>query len=109
MTRVALVVERTHPAFEGHFPSRPILPGVVLLDLTVATIAAHFALRQTEPPFTTRISAAKFLSPIAPGEAVALDFDDAGPRYVVRVYAGHESTERLAMSGTFVFEPRASD
>ena len=25
-------VEADHPALEGHFPGRPIVPGVVLLD-----------------------------------------------------------------------------
>ena len=112
MSRIAIAVERDHPAYEGHFPARPILPGVVLLDRSLAVAAAHFlehrASDATGCGFTTRIASAKFLSPVAPGEAVALDFDAQGTRYAVRMFAGPAATERLAMSGTFVFEVRES-
>ena len=48
-----------HPAFAGHFPGRPIVPGVVLLDRLLASIG--------QP---CDIANAKFLSPVGPGETV---------------------------------------
>ena len=56
-----LTVPADHPAFAGHFPGMPILPGVVLLD-TVVQLApgASAGVRQ--------ISSAKFFSPVGPGE-----------------------------------------
>lgn len=38
LAEVRLEISGTHAAFEGHFPSEPILPGVVLLDLVVTTL-----------------------------------------------------------------------
>ncbi len=53
-----------HPAFPGHFPGRPIVPGVVLLDWAVRGVCR--ALGRPEAP--CRIVACKFLSPAGPGE-----------------------------------------
>jgi len=53
-----------HPAFAGHFPGSPILPGVVLLDVALQTIAnaSGIALDMCE------IGSVKFLSPASPGD-----------------------------------------
>jgi len=62
------VVPVDHPAFAGHFPGNPILPGVVLLDMAVyaITMAAGIRLEGCE------ISAIKFLSPVRPGEKLEI-------------------------------------
>ena len=66
-----LCIAPDHPAFAGHFPGAPIVPGVVLLD------AAMYAALQTQRSSTSgdvdnaspvcQISSAKFLSPVGPG------------------------------------------
>jgi len=57
-----------HPAFAGHFPGNPILPGVVLLDmaLQIITQISGITLNQCE------ISSVKFLSPAVPGDELAI-------------------------------------
>jgi len=57
-----------HPAFAGHFPGTPILPGVLLLDIALHAIAAAtgFALAPCE------ISSVKFLSPARPGDELLI-------------------------------------
>ena len=57
-----------HPAFAGHFPGSPTLPGVVLLDSALHAIAAATgtALDMCE------ISSVKFLSPVLPGEELLI-------------------------------------
>ncbi|MHB8534839.1 MAG: hypothetical protein ACYDBW_05270 [Sulfuricaulis sp.] len=57
-----------HPAFAGHFPGTPILPGVVLLDtvLHAITAATGIALDICE------ISSVKFLSPANPGDELVI-------------------------------------
>lgn len=72
MTRhcVALQIAADHPAYAGHFPGQPILPGVVLLDVALHAVAEHQGLIAG----SAQIRAAKFLSPVRPGEALQLHF-----------------------------------
>ncbi|WP_431280927.1 hypothetical protein ACQW02_16075 [Humitalea sp. 24SJ18S-53] len=60
----------SHPAIPGHFPGRPIVPGVLLLDAVLQAIAATQAEgTPVRPPGPLR---AKFLAPVAPGMAVEI-------------------------------------
>lgn len=55
-----------HPAFPGHFPGQPIVPGVVLLDQAIL-FAEQFLAR---PALNWQLGNAKFLSPVLPGEVL---------------------------------------
>lgn len=59
-----------HPAFAGHFPGRPIVPGVVLLDQVIIAVRQWRATPETD---TVEIANAKFLSPVGPGEELQLE------------------------------------
>lgn len=63
-----LIIAADHPAFAGHFPGEPIVPGVVLLDAVLHAIAKPSGLVAT----AWQIGAVKFLSPLTPGEAVVI-------------------------------------
>lgn len=63
-----LTIPADHPAFAGHFPGAPIVPGVVLLDEVMHAIVADTGLAAT----TWQISSVKFLSPLRPSEAVII-------------------------------------
>lgn len=56
------------PVFDGHFPGRPILPGVFQLELV--RVAAELVLNCTLA--VHEIRKAKFQRPILPGETVRL-------------------------------------
>jgi 3-hydroxyacyl-[acyl-carrier-protein] dehydratase len=66
MNSARWIVPADHPAFAGHFPGRPIVPGVVLLDRAAQLVATALNAR------VVGIGSAKFLSPVGPG--AALDF-----------------------------------
>ena len=55
-----------HPAFPGHFPGHPIVPGVVLLDQAI--LYAREMMGHTVNAW--QIGNAKFLSPVGPGETL---------------------------------------
>ncbi len=65
------LVPPDHPAFPGHFPGTPILPGVVLLDVTLHAIAGAAGIE----PDGFEIGSVKFLAPAKPGDALEIRHD----------------------------------
>ncbi|WP_413436506.1 hypothetical protein ACFDAU_08475 [Sulfuriferula sp. GW1] len=57
-----------HPAFAGHFPGTPILPGVVLLDTALHAIAEASGIDLID----CEISSVKFLCPANPGDELVI-------------------------------------
>ena len=74
--RFAWQVPVDHPAFAGHFPGHPILPGVVLLDRAILPGPGACADGHADGAGWT-VSQAKFLSPVGPGEELSF-VSDAG-------------------------------
>ena len=66
-----------HPAFDGHFPGRPILPGVVLLSLVMQALAREPALRDRLGA-TPVIDSVKFLAPVRPGARLVVQLAESG-------------------------------
>ncbi|MBC7994559.1 MAG: hypothetical protein H7Z15_15120 [Rhizobacter sp.] len=100
MLTVELRIAPDHPAFAGHFPGHPLLPGVSLLAEVLEAVMGEpvLAARVGAAP---RIGVAKFLAPVRPGSDLTLRFD-AGPGALrFEVLMG----ERLAASGTFERAP----
>jgi 3-hydroxymyristoyl/3-hydroxydecanoyl-(acyl carrier protein) dehydratase len=69
--QIALNIAADHPAFAGHFPAFPVLPGAILLDemLKAIEIARGIDLK------CWRIGAAKFLAAVRPGDPLVLEHD----------------------------------
>lgn len=65
---IPLEIAADHPAFAGHFPGEPIVPGVVLLDESLSTVAGHLGVGLAG----CTVVSAKFLSPARPGETLVL-------------------------------------
>jgi acyl-coenzyme A synthetase/AMP-(fatty) acid ligase len=73
----AITIGADHPAFNGHFPGQPILPGVVLLSLVMQALARQPS-RQARLGATPVIEAVKFLAPVAPGARLQVQLAEAG-------------------------------
>jgi len=65
---IALPIAADHPAFAGHFPGTPVLPGVVLLDEAIRAVE----LESGGEPRCWRVASVKFLRAIVPGESLTL-------------------------------------
>ena len=66
-----LHVPHDHPSFAGHFPGHPVLPGVVLLSMVIEALQSRLGT-------SAQIDQAKFLSPVLPGDTLALNVTTQG-------------------------------
>ena len=82
-----------HPAFAGHFPGHPVLPGVVLLSLMMEALAARPALADLVGP-TPQISNAKFLQPVAPGTRLRITLKEQGTGVAFEILNGDTAVAR---------------
>ena len=76
---IELRIAPDHPAFDGHFPGTPLLPGALLLD----EILRHLP----GPAGPVQLAAVKFRRPVRPGAVLTLHFEslaDGGLRFVAR-------------------------
>lgn len=64
------VIGPDHPALPGHFPGRPVVPGVVVLDRVVAALERA---RGPLPPL--RLPQVKFQQPLLPGERARIELE----------------------------------
>lgn len=93
MADPVVTIAHDHPAFAGHFPGRPLLPGVVLLSLVTQ------ALQDRLGP-TPRIDNAKFLAPVGPGAQLRLALrEQAGGNAVIfEIWQGPQLAARGQLS-----------
>jgi 3-hydroxymyristoyl/3-hydroxydecanoyl-(acyl carrier protein) dehydratase len=103
---VPLSIGSDHPAYAGHFPGRPILPGAVLLDEAVHALMAR--LDRVNGPW--HLKSVKFHSPVLPGEALILyaaESPAGGCRFEIRCRDAR-GNERSVASGAVVLSRAAT-
>ena len=93
--RIAIAAD--HPAFVGHFPGRPLLPGVALVAEVLEAAAADAALATAIGP-APRLAAVKFLAPVLPGAWLDIAFQPGERSIGFTVHEGG----RVAASGQFM-------
>lgn len=69
-----------HPSLPGHFPGRPVVPGMVVLEHVLEAIeTAH------GPLGALRLPQVKFVQPLLPGETATVLLEGDAPRWRFRV------------------------
>ena len=70
-------VSQNEPFFQGHFPGRPVMPGVLIIE-AMAQSAAILLLHDDDDrggklPFFSTIDKAKFRRPVRPGDCLMIE------------------------------------
>jgi len=79
-----------HPSLPGHFPGRPVVPGVIVLERVLEAIEAAYGSLGI-----LRLPQVKFTQPLLPGEITDITITGDAPRWRFRVSRG----ETLLASG----------
>ena len=93
------------PFFQGHFPNRPVMPGVLMLE-ALAQAAALLAFEsmgkgvdENSVYYFVGIDGARFKRPVEPGDQLILEVE------VDRIKAGiHKFTARASVAGELACE-----
>jgi 3-hydroxyacyl-[acyl-carrier-protein] dehydratase len=67
------------PFFQGHFPGRPVMPGVLILE-AMAQVGGLLAFKSLGPAnkpvvYLTGVDGAKFRKPVVPGDRLRFEID----------------------------------
>lgn len=88
-----------HPALPGHFPGRPVVPGVLLLDGVIEA-----ASRWLGVPLRVRgLRQAKFVAALLPGEVARIELELAGDSLDFVI----QRDDTIVAKGRLVLEPVA--
>ncbi len=100
-------VSVNEPFFQGHFPARPIMPGVLIVE-ALAQAAGVLAVESRgradsgKRVYFMAIDGAKFRTPVEPGVLLQLDVEFIQKRATVCKFAGRASIDgKLAAEANF--------
>ena len=105
--RAIKAVTINEPFFQGHFPGRPIMPGVLIVE-ALAQAAGVLAVESLglagsgKLVYFMAIDGAKFRAPVEPGVLLQLDVEFVQKRATVCKFAGRASVDgKLAAEANF--------
>ena len=101
------------PFFQGHFPERPVFPGVLILEAMAqasAILASHSAEVEEDQKIIflfAGVDRARFKRPVEPGDQLVIDVEQTHYKAQVWKYATRASVDsRLVASAEVMFTYR---
>ncbi len=96
------------PQFQGHFPERPVMPGVLMIEAMAQTagVIAMRAASGVERPksvYFVTIDSAKFRKPVGPGDRIEFHMTKTAHKRNIFWYSG-----RALVDGALVCEAQIS-
>lgn len=98
--QTSIAIPTDHPAFAGHFPRFPVLPGAVLIDEALHAIERTRGIDLTQ----WQLAAVKFLDAVRPGEELRMEH--AAPQTGTIRFTIH-AANRIVASGSLSSLPRS--
>jgi 3-hydroxyacyl-[acyl-carrier-protein] dehydratase len=85
------------PFFQGHFPSKPVMPGVLLIE-AMAQATGLLAMESADVPkeaiyYLVGVDKARFKSPVVPGDQVRLEVEVLKHRRDIWVFAAEAKVD----------------
>jgi 3-hydroxyacyl-[acyl-carrier-protein] dehydratase len=101
-------VSVNEPQFQGHFPERPVMPGVLMIEgmaQTAGALCINAIAGGVKPPqvYFMTIEKAKFRKPVVPGDRIEYHMQKLNRRRTIWWYSG-----RALVDGTLVCEAEIS-
>lgn len=101
-------VSVNEPQFQGHFPERPVMPGVLMIEgmaQTAGALCINAVAGGVKPPlvYFMTIEKAKFRKPVLPGDRIEYHMKKLNQRRTIWWYSG-----RALVDGNLVCEAEIS-
>jgi 3-hydroxyacyl-[acyl-carrier-protein] dehydratase len=101
-------VSVNEPQFQGHFPERPVMPGVLMIEgmaQTAGALCINAIAGGVKPPlvYFMTIEKAKFRKPVLPGDRIEYHMQKLNQRRTIWWYSG-----RALVDGVLVCEAEIS-
>lgn len=100
-------VTNNEPFFQGHFPDRPVMPGVLIVEAMAQTAGVHVAVTlgpemSAKLVYFMTIDSARFRQPVVPGDQLRLEVRHLRSRLSVFKYEGRAMVDdRLVAEATY--------
>lgn len=99
--KAAIVIDKTHPIFDGHFPGLPVVPGVTMMEMIREAVQHH----QQAKYFVRAADNMKFLTVINPNERTEVE---AHIQVLAESDTAMEVNASLAAEGVTYFKMKAT-